>query len=114
MRTYSLLFEAQRQSLRNFGDSLLDGFSSSLVTIANPVAVLQDQEAKDPPIPLPKRHRPQVPKKSQARPAWHDEGAEGGQGGKERCGMIGKCVGGSEDGRTWRTKLIPVIKIFQL
>src|SRR5271155_1731686 len=54
---------------------------------ANAALDVQDQEAKDPPIPLPQRHRPKVSKKPQTRSPWHDEGVEGGQGGEE-----GYCV----------------------
>jgi hypothetical protein len=56
-------------------------------TIANGVLDVQDQEAKDPPIPLSQRHGPKVPKKPQTRSPRHDEGVEGGQGGEE-----GYCV----------------------
>ena len=58
-----------------------------MYTITDEALDVQDQEAKDPPIPLPQRHRPKVSKKPQTRSPWHDEGVEGGQGGEE-----GYCV----------------------
>ena len=58
-----------------------------MYTITNEALDVQDQEAKDPPIPLPQRHRPKVPKKPQTRSPRHDEGIEGSQGGEE-----GYCV----------------------
>ena len=49
---------------------------------------LQNQEAKDLPIPLSQRHRSQVPTEPQACAARNDEGVEGGQGGKAGCCLI--------------------------
>ena len=54
-----------------------------MYTITNEALDVQDQEAKDPSIPLPQRHRPKVSKKPQTRSPRHDEGVEGGQGGEE-------------------------------
>jgi hypothetical protein len=34
-----------------------------MYTITDEALDVQDQEAKDPPIPLPQRHRPKIPKK---------------------------------------------------
>ena len=56
---------------------------TAVYTNANAMFDVQDQEAKDPPIPLPQRHRPKVSKKPQTRSPRHDEGVEGGQGGEE-------------------------------